>query len=104
MSEEYDETDEELTEEMDNSEKLEEEEEKPKKLASKQLAKPQQKQTKQIRERYVPMHIPEVIAIKDNLKEGEESIVAEGFKDVGVAMAMAKVMNDLDKVITAGGY
>ena len=105
MSEEYDETDEETEQEIASVEDGEEEEDLPLKKQTKPVGRPVKQQAKpqQIKDRYVAGSMPKVIFIKDNMREGDESIVAEQFNDVGTAMAMAKIMNDLDKVMTAQG-
>jgi len=51
--------------------------------------------------RYIALHQPERIYIVDTQTE---DVVAEGFKDDGVAMAMAKIMNDQDTIIVGAGY
>jgi hypothetical protein len=51
--------------------------------------------------RYIAMHQPERIFIIDTQTN---DVVSEGFKDDGVAMAFAKIMNDQDTVIVGGGF
>ena len=58
-------------------------------------AAPQAKAKEALKERYVAIHQPERIVIVDNKSE---TVQSGDFKDVGVATALAQIMNALDRI------
>jgi len=50
--------------------------------------------------KWVPFHQPEKIGIINTITRE----VMEGFKDVGTATGMAKILNEIDAIIVGGGY
>lgn len=101
MVEDYDEKDidEDIESEMEEIEKQE--------VKAKPKVKPipnapvrQPKQAVQEQERYMVKHQPERLMIIDTVKE---EIIAEEFKDIGTALAAARMLNNQEKIMTSLG-
>jgi hypothetical protein len=52
------------------------------------------------KERWIAFHQPEKIGIVN----AETQEIIDGYKDIGSATGMAKVLNEIDSIIVSGGY
>jgi hypothetical protein len=68
--------------------------------AAPQAQAPKQKVKETLKERYTAIHQPERIVIVDNKNE---TIVADGFKDIGTASVSALMLNNQDKILISLG-
>ena len=64
------------------------------------LANEQDARTLQRPQKWVAFHQPE----KMGLMNTETQEIIEGFKDLGSAAGMAKMLNEIDSIIVSGGY
>lgn len=98
MAEEIDDFSDEDMEEMEEEVKKDKEERrKPVQIKQRPV---QAHKTQELKERYIAQHIPERIFIADTVTE---EVVATGFTEVGSAMAQAKIMNDINRLIDNSG-